>query len=135
MSGRLTANALAETREAIVAAGGNLSAAARALGISRQSLTTRVQRHAYVAPPARTRAAPEPVAPRRTLACVAADLVRITAGERPAWCTLTTWQVLGIARDHVVADLRAAAALGPTKASRAVGVHRDTLRTWRGWLR
>jgi hypothetical protein len=74
--------------------------------------------------------------PVASLATVAADLARLTAGERPAWCAEVTWQVLGIARDHVVADLRAeVAAVGVTEAARAVGVDRHTLARWKGWLR
>ena len=50
-----------------------------------------------------TRAAPKrgggrPVA---TLAHVVADLARVTAGERPAWCAETTWQTL---RNAVMAE-------------------------------
>ena len=74
--------------------------------------------------------------PVANLATVAADLARLTAGERPAWCTLTTWQVLRIARDHVVADLRAkVAAVGVMEAARVVGVDRHSLARWKGWLR
>ena len=86
-----------------------------------------------------TRAAPKrgggrPVA---TLAHVVADLARVTAGERPAWCAETTWQTLRIAAGFARTDLRAeVAAVGNDAAAVAVGVNRSTLRGWRGrWLR
>ena len=86
-----------------------------------------------------TRAAPKrgggrPVA---TLAHVVADLARVTAGERPAWCAETTWQALRIAAGFARTDLRAeVAAVGNDAAAATVGVNRSTLRGWRGrWLK
>ena len=86
-----------------------------------------------------TRAAPKQNSgrPVATLAHVVADLARVTAGERPAWCAETTWQTLRIAAGFARTDLRVAVAtVGNDAAAVAVGVNRSTLRGWRGrWLK
>ena len=75
--------------------------------------------------------------PAPSLASVAADLARLTAGERPAWITAATWRSLRAVVTRLRAD--AAAAIdrdGPTAAAETLGVARSTLDRWRaGWLR
>ena len=75
--------------------------------------------------------------PAPSLASVAADLARLTAGERPAWITAPTWRSLRAVVTRLRAD--AAAAIdrdGPMVAAETLGVARSTLDRWRaGWLR
>ena len=74
--------------------------------------------------------------PAPSLASVAADLARHLAGERPAWISAATWRRLRAAAEAVRDDAAATIARdGVVAAAEALGVHRDTLRTWRaGWL-
>ena len=76
--------------------------------------------------------------PAPAAASAAATLADALGGPRPAWITAATWRRLRA----VVARLRADAAAavdrdGAVVAAEAMGVHRDTLRSWRtaGWLR
>lgn len=76
--------------------------------------------------------------PSPTLASVAADLARLTAGERPAWVPAPLWRRLrAVALDLATAVTATLAQEGVVRAAEALGVHRDTLHAWRapgGWL-
>lgn len=76
--------------------------------------------------------------PSPTLASVAADLARLTAGERPEWVPAPLWRRLrAVALDLVAAVTATLAQEGVVRAAEALGVHRDTLHAWRapgGWL-
>lgn len=75
--------------------------------------------------------------PAPGLASVAADLARLTAGERPAWITAATWRRLRGAAEALRDDAAALLARdGVVAAAETLGVARSTLDRWRvTWLR